>query len=301
LSGNGVASSLLLSLNYAYFEDVSMKILLTGAKGMLGTDVAERLTDLGIDFLGIDKEELDITNETAVNSYITEYRPSVIIHCAAYTAVDLAETERELAYKINVDGTKNIAQAAADTNARLLYISTDYVFDGQNSEPYEVESLCKPINWYGYTKHKGEEAVAEYLSEYFIIRTSWLFGRNGNNFIKTMLKLAETRDEISVVCDQTGSPTFTVDLAVLLCDIAQSDKCGKYHVTNEGFCSWAELAQEIMNIRNRPCKVNFITTEQYPTKAQRPKNSRLSKRSLDENGFMRLPDWKDALERYLSR
>jgi dTDP-4-dehydrorhamnose reductase len=268
---------------------------------MLGTDVAKRLASLGTDFLGIDKDELDITDEAAVSKFISEYNPDAVIHCAAYTAVDLAEDEADVCMRVNADGTENIAKACRQIDAGMLYVSTDYVFDGEGKKPFETDSPKGALSSYGKSKLAGEEAVLRHLEKFCIVRISWVFGEHGNNFVKTMLRLAESRDEFNVVGDQVGSPTYTVDLAVLLCEMAQSGKYGIYHATNEGFCSWAEFAEEIMRVGGKSCKVNAITTEEYPTKAVRPKNSRLSKDSLDVGGFARLPEWRDALERYLKR
>jgi dTDP-4-dehydrorhamnose reductase len=277
-----------------------MKILLTGAKGMLGTDVAKRLKTLGMDFLGVDIDELDITDEAAVHAFISDYKPNAIIHCAAYTAVDKAEDEPDLCMQVNAKGTENLARVCREINAAMLYISTDYVFSGEGEMPYETDSPKAPLSVYGKSKLAGEEAVLQHLDKFYIVRVSWVFGQNGNNFVKTMLRLAETKDEINIVGDQIGSPTYTVDLVVLLCDMIVSEKYGVYHATNEGFCSWAEFAEEIMKISGSSCSVNPIMTEQYPTKATRPRNSRLSKRSLDEAGFERLPGWGEALKRYLN-
>jgi dTDP-4-dehydrorhamnose reductase len=284
-----------------------MKILLTGAKGMLGTDVALRLQTLGMEFRGTDKAELDITDETAVFDYLTEYRPDAVIHCAAYTAVDKAEEESDLCMRVNAEGTGNIAKVCREIGAAMMYISTDYVFDGEGTEPFETDCNKAPLSVYGKSKYEGELAVLEHLEKHYIVRISWVFGQNGNNFIKTILRLAETRDELNVIDDQTGSPTYTVDLAVLLCEMIQSGKYGTYHATNEGFCSWYDFAVAVFDIAGKKgktkipvCSVNAIPTTQYPTPAKRPLNSRLSKKSLDLEGFERLPKWKDAVERYLS-
>ena len=273
-------------------------ILVTGAKGQLGTDVVLELKQREIECLGIDLADLDITDRNAVHQYIASTKPTSIIHCAAYTAVDKAEDEPELCMRINAVGTENIARACYEVDAEMIYISTDYVFSGDGDAPYEIDAPKAPLQVYGKSKLAGEEAVLRYLDKYYIVRTSWVFGQHGSNFVKTMLKLAETRDEINVVNDQIGSPTYTPDLAVLLCDMALSGKYGVYHATNEGLCSWAEFAAEIMRVSGSSCKINPIPTEQYPTKAVRPKNSRMSKASLDEAGFRRLPGWQDALGRY---
>lgn len=274
-------------------------ILVTGAQGQLGSDVTVELKKRGVDHVGIDIADLDITDNDAVHAYITGKKPQCVIHCAAYTAVDNAEDEPELCCKVNVEGTENIACSCREIDADLMYISTDYVFDGKGETPFEIDAVKMPISTYGKSKLAGEMAVLKHVSEkHYIVRISWVFGHNGNNFVKTMMKLAQTRDEINVVSDQVGSPTYTPDLAVLLCDMALSKKYGIYHATNEGFCSWAEFAAEIMRKTNSPCKINPIPSAQYPTKATRPKNSRLSKASLDKAGFQRLPTWQDALGRF---
>ena len=274
-------------------------ILVTGATGLLGYEVVLKLKQHNIDNVGIGIADLDITDVAAVREYIVFCKPHSVIHCAAYTAVDKAEDEPELCMSVNALGTENIAKACREINAEMIYISTDYVFDGKGDKPNETGSSRIPLSVYGKSKLAGEESVMRHLEKFYVVRTSWIFGKNGNNFVKTILKLAETRDEISVVDDQIGSPTYAVDLAVLLCDMAQSEKYGVYHITNEGFCSWAEFAAEIMRQSKRTCRINPIPSEQYPVKAVRPKNSRLSKLSLDIAGFVRLPEWQDALRRYL--
>jgi dTDP-4-dehydrorhamnose reductase len=274
-------------------------ILVTGAAGQLGHDVVAELTRRGGTCMGIDINELDITDADAVNRYIANLHPSCVIHCAAYTAVDKAEDEPELCMRVNAGGTENIARACREAGAEMIYISTDYVFGDDGDAPYETDAPKAPLSVYGKSKLAGEEAVLRHLDKYYIVRISWVFGEHGNNFVKTMLKLAETRDKINVVNDQIGSPTYTPDLAVLLCDMALSGKYGVYHATNEGFCSWAEFAEEIMRVSGSKCRVKPIPTEQYPTKAVRPRNSRLSKESLDRAGFEPLPEWRDALGRFL--
>ena len=274
-------------------------ILVTGAKGQLGTDILYELSLRGIESKGVDVEDFDITDPDAVAAYLQTNKPTCVVHCAAYTAVDAAEDDAGLCMSVNADGTENIARACRETNAEMIYISTDYVFSGEGDMPYETDAPKGPIQTYGKSKLAGEEAIRRHMDKYYLVRTSWVFGKNGNNFVKTMLKLAQDRESINVVNDQIGSPTYTPDLAILLCGMALSGKHGVYHATNEGFCSWAEFAQEIMDISGSSCKINPIPTEQYPTKAKRPKNSRLSKTSLDEAGFARLPSWQDALARYL--
>ena len=280
-----------------------MRIIVTGAKGQLGFDCVRELKKRGFnDVIGIDKEELDITDKQKVHEFFKNYKPDVIMHNAAWTAVDMAEECFDLVRKINIDGTKYIAEAAEEVGAKMVYISTDYVFPGNGDKPYEVDDLTGPTSIYGQTKLDGEKA-AKLCSRLFIVRISWVFGINGNNFIKTMLKLSETYNELSVVSDQIGSPTYTYDLSKLLCDMIITEKYGTYHATNEGVCSWAEFANEIFKISGKDVAVHPITTEDYlaskPNQARRPLNSRLSKKSLDDAGFKRLPTWQDALARYI--
>jgi dTDP-4-dehydrorhamnose reductase len=276
-----------------------MKILVTGFNGQLGYDVVKEGTRLGFDMIGTTSKDLNITDESKVTSLVEEIRPDVIIHCAAYTAVDNAEDDREKCWSVNVKGTKYIAEAAKYAGAKLIYISTDYVYEGVGNEPYKESDEPNPTGYYGLTKYEGEKIVQSLIDESFIIRISWVFGINGNNFIKTMLRLAETRNELNVVGDQFGSPTYTSDLAKLLIEMTQSDKSGIYHASNEGFCSWAEFANEIFRLAEKQVKVNSITTEEYSTRAIRPKNSRMSKQKLEDSGFTPLPTWQDALSRYL--
>ncbi|MBW6410260.1 dTDP-4-dehydrorhamnose reductase [Clostridium weizhouense] len=275
-------------------------ILVTGVNGQLGYDVVKELKIRNIECLGIDIKDLDITDTNAVNEYILNLKPKCVIHCAAYTAVDRAEDEEEVCNKVNVYGTENIAKACKKIDAKMVYISTDYVFDGLGEEPFEVEGNINPLSVYGKTKYQGELKVKEISDKYFIVRISWVFGINGNNFIKTMIRLGAEKESLNVVCDQIGSPTYTADLAPVLCDIVASEKYGVYHATNEGTCSWAEFAKEIMKMEGLNCKINPIPTSEYPTKAVRPLNSRLSKKSLVDGGFNLLPKWEDALKRYLT-
>lgn len=277
-----------------------MKVLVTGVTGQLGHDVAEELARRGVAYLGVGSKDMDLTDEAAIRRVISSYRPDAVIHCAAYTAVDKAEDESELCHKINVDGTLALAQAAEEIGAKMVYISTDYVFDGRGNLPFAVSDEKVPVNMYGLSKLFGEQAVFMMMKKYFIVRISWVFGKNGNNFVKTMLRLGKEREEISVVCDQWGSPTYTKDLAPLLCDMIETEKYGFYHATNEGVTSWAAFAIAIFKAAGLSCKVRPIASEDYPTKATRPKNSRLSKKSLDKASFHRLPMWQDALERYLN-
>lgn len=276
-----------------------MRILVTGVTGQLGYDVARELEKRHIEYKGTGSRDMDISDAEAVKRVITAYHPDAIIHCAAYTAVDKAEDDYGRAMDVNAKGTLAIAKAAKEIDAKMLYVSTDYVFNGQGTEPFTVDAATAPLNVYGLTKLFGEEAVQMELSKYFIVRISWVFGKNGNNFIKTMLRLGQTHDELTVVSDQWGSPTYTADLAPLLCDMISTDAYGIYHATNEGITNWAEFAAYIMEQAHLPCKVRPIPSSDYPTKAVRPLNSRLDKSKLDKAGFARLPDWKDALKRYL--
>ncbi len=282
-----------------------MRILVTGVKGQLGFDVLKELSKRGYkDVLGIDKDELDITKEDDVIRFISDYKPDVVIHNAAWTAVDKAEENKDKVYEVNSLGPKYIAEACKIVNAKMVYISTDYVFDGLGDKPFEVNSPKNGLSVYGSTKSKGEDFVKSTIDKYFIIRISWVFGLNGNNFVRTMIKLAQAgKEELNIVNDQIGSVTYTADLSRLIVDMVETEKYGIYHATNEGFISWAEFAQEIFKATNFNVKVNKVTTEEYkklvPNQADRPLNSRMSKQSLDEAGFKRLPEWKYALKRYI--
>lgn len=278
---------------------LTMKIIVTGSKGQLGSDVVAQLNKNGMQAIEADLPELDITDAAAVEAFISESNADGVIHCAAYTNVDTAESENALCLKINYQGTLNLAESCKKHGLKLLYISTDYVFSGEGTEPFETDSPKVPCNFYGKSKLEGEKAVQEICSEYFIVRISWVFGENGKNFVKTMLRLANERDGISVVSDQIGSPTYTKDLAKLLCDMIATDKYGVYHATNEGCCSWAEFASAIMEYAKKDTKIIPIKSSEYKSVAVRPANSRLSKKSLDINGFERLPSWNDALKRFL--
>lgn len=289
-----------------------MKIFVTGVNGQLGNDVMHELAERGIQTVGSDIVEcdgenyvrLDITDRQAVSKALHAVKPDAVIHCAAWTAVDLAEDEdkRETVKAINADGTKYIAEACREIGAKMMYISTDYVFDGQGTEPWQPD--CKayaPLNIYGKTKLAGELAVSGTLDRYFIVRIAWVFGLNGKNFVKTMLNVGKTHDTLMVVNDQVGTPTYTFDLAKLLCDMIVTDKYGYYHATNEGgYISWYDFACEIFRQAGYSTKVYPVSTEEYGlSKAKRPFNSRLDKSKLTEKGFKLLPDWQDALRRYL--
>ena len=277
-----------------------MKVLVTGTKGQLGYDVVNELEKRGHTAVAVDIEEMDITDAVSVERVITEAEVEAVIHCAAYTAVDAAEDNVEICRRVNAEGTENIAKVCKKLDLKMIYISTGYVFGGEGERPWEPDDERHPLNVYGQTKYEGELAVEKYLEKYFIVRIAWVFGVNGKNFIKTMLKLSETHEELNVVDDQVGSPTYTYDLAVLLVDMVESDKYGRYHATNEGLCTWYEFAKEIFRQAGVEVKVNPVTSDMFPAKAKRPKNSRMSKDKLDANGFHRLPTWQDALERYLS-
>ncbi len=275
-----------------------MKFLITGASGQLGYDVKLELLNRGYyDILSPSSNVMDLRNKDSVRDTILDYKPDIVFHCAAYTAVDKAEDERELCSDVNINGTKYIVDACSEVGAKLIFISTDYVFDGSKDGFYLEDDKVSPINYYGKTKWLAEENVRGY-DNHIITRISWVFGINGNNFVKTMLKLSDTRDEISVVSDQIGSPTYTKDLSKVLVDMALSDKKGTYHVTNDGTCSWYEFAKYIFESNNIDIVVNPIKTSDYPTKAKRPHNSRMSKEKLMNDGFSMLPDWKDAVDRY---
>lgn len=277
-----------------------MKILVTGVKGQLGHDVVRELEKRNIEAMGVDIDEMDITDASSVNEVITSARVDAVIHCAAYTAVDAAEENQEICHKVNVEGTQNIATVCKKLGIKMMYISTDYVFDGQGNHFWEPDDKRNPLNIYGQTKYEGELAVQNTLEEYFIVRIAWVFGINGKNFIKTMLNLAKTHDHLTVVDDQYGSPTYTYDLARLLVDMIISDKYGVYHATNEGICTWYELACEAFKQAGISVDVCPVDSSAYPSKAKRPSNSRMSKDKLDANGFERLPIWQDAVARYVN-
>lgn len=299
-----------------------MKVFVTGVGGQLGHDLINELTSRNIECIGSDLAEsysgimdgsaavsapyvsLDITDREAVMKTVADIKPDVVMHCAAWTAVDAAEDDdkKDIVFKVNATGTENIADACKMNDSVMLYLSTDYVFDGQGEKPWDPDCAdYAPLSVYGLSKLRGEEAVRERLKKYFIVRIAWVFGLNGKNFIRTMLKLSETRDELNVVCDQIGTPTYTYDLARLLVDMILTDKFGTYHATNEGgYISWADFAEAIMKEAGRSTKINRVTTEEYGvSKAARPFNSRLDKSKLTANGFTPLPDWRDALKRYL--
>ena len=279
-----------------------MRVLVTGVKGQLGHDVVNEMEKRGLTPVGVDLAEMDITDKEACDRVITEANVEAVIHCAAYTAVDAAEDNIEVCRKVNAGGTRNIAEVCKKLGIKMMYISTDYVFDGQGETPWEPD--CKeyaPLNVYGQSKLGGELAVAQTLEKYFIVRIAWVFGLNGKNFIKTMLQVAKNHPQVRVVNDQIGTPTYTYDLARLLVDMMETEKYGYYHVTNEGgYISWYDFTKEIYRQAGLSTEVQPVTTAEYGlSKAARPFNSRLEKKKLKENGFTPLPTWQDALGRHL--
>ena len=291
-----------------------MKVLVTGVKGQLGHDCINEREKRNHEAIGVDIEEMDITDPDSVKKVISAASPDAVIHCAAWTAVDAAEDEnnREKVHLVNAAGTENIAEVCKEIGCKMMYISTDYVFDGQGTDPWQPDCKdYKPLNVYGETKLAGESAVAGYLEKYFIVRIAWVFGKNGKNFIKTMLNAGKTHNQLTVVNDQIGTPTYTYDLARLLIDMIETQKYGYYHATNEGgYISWYDFAKEIFRqaaaqehdeYSESKLTVLPVTTAEYgASKAARPFNSRLDKSKLVENGFTPLPDWQDAVGRYMS-
>ena len=276
-----------------------MRVFVTGVKGQLGYDVMNELEKQGLEGIGVDIDEMDITDADQVNKVIKEAAPDAVIHCAAYTAVDAAEDNEEICRKVNAQGTENIAKVCEELDIKMMYISTDYVFNGQGERPWEPDDEREPLNVYGQTKYEGELAIEEHVKKFFTVRIAWVFGVNGKNFIKTMLNLGKTHDHLTVVNDQTGSPTYTYDLARLLVDMIQTDKYGRYHATNEGLCTWYEFACEIFKQAGMDVSVAPVSSDEYPAKAKRPSNSRMDKSKVTANGFQPLPTWQDALSRYL--
>ena len=276
-----------------------MKVLVTGANGQLGWDVIRELGKRGVTCQGVDVQDFDLTDGAAVKAYVREYMPDAIVHCAAYTAVDRAESEPERCALVNGAGTMNMVRAALSVGAKLVYISTDYVFSGDGEEPWREDDPYDPKNVYGLSKVQGEIAVRSLMTRYFLLRISWLFGAHGKNFVRTMLRLGSERGEVRVVDDQIGSPTYSADVARVICDMLPTEKYGIYHVSNEGYLSWAHFARMIMTEAGLPCRVTAVPSDEYPTPARRPKNSRMSKRKLQEAGFGTMPTVEDALKRFL--
>ena len=273
-------------------------VLVTGATGQLGSDIVKELNSRGIHNIGIGSADLDITDDEAVFNFFNSYKFAYVIHCAAYTKVDMAEDDKDANYSINVRGTSNIVSQCYKYNIPMVYFSTDYIFGGDGDKPYKEDDNANPLGEYANAKYQAEQEVKK-LDRYYIVRISWVFGKNGNNFIKTMIKLSETRKELNIVSDQIGSPTYTVDLASAVVDMIGTEKYGVYHLTNEGYVSWADFAREIFKKTNRDIVVHDVTTEEYNAKAKRPKNSRLDKSKYLNAGFKKMPTWQDALDRYL--
>lgn len=278
-----------------------MRILVTGEDGQLGYEVARLLKQAGETCLGTTRQSLDLRDAQSVSRTLLDFAPDVVVHCAAYTAVDRAESEAEECRRVNVEGTRALAISCRDIGAKMVYVSTDYVFDGAGSQPMEVDHPPGPLSIYGQTKLEGEQVARQLVDKLFIVRTTGAFGINGNNFVKTMLRLADQGTAVRVVKDQIISPTYVLDLATLLVQMIKTDRYGTYHATNEGFCSWYEFACEIYRQAGRTVDVTPILSDDYPTAAKRPCNSRLSKASLDAAGFDRLPPWQDALSRFLKQ
>ena len=277
-----------------------MRIMVTGATGQLGQDTVEALRRRGHEVLGVSSRDFDLTDPAAIAEAVAAAQPEAIIHCAAYTAVDRAESDMDRCMAINAAGTMHLARAARKAGAKLLYISTDYIFDGSGDTPWETDARPAPLNVYGLSKWQGEEAVRALLERSFILRVSWVFGTGGSNFVRTMLRLGRERTLLRVVDDQRGAPAYTRDLAELIADMIVTDRYGVYHAANEGCCSFAEFATAILSGAGLPCRVEPIPTSQYPTAARRPLNSRLSTRCLTDAGFSRLPIWENALTRFLT-
>lgn len=277
-----------------------MRILVTGVSGQLGHDLAEELLARGHDVTGLSSKDMNLLDPAAVKQYLTAAAPEAVVHCAAYTAVDRAEDDTETCLAVNYLGTKAIAETCAEIGCKLLFISTDYVFPGIGERPWEPDDETDPLNTYGRSKLLGEEAVRAATKKHYIVRISWLYGVNGKNFVKTMLRLGAEKNEIRVVNDQIGSPTYSRDLSVLLADMIVTDSYGTYHASNEGFCSWYEFACAIIQKAGLPARVVPVPSSEYPTRARRPMNSRMSKDKLTACGFRRLPPWDDALTRFLS-
>ena len=274
-------------------------IIVTGSRGQLGFDIIKSLELHNVACLGVDKEVLDITKKDQIDELFSSYAISTLIHCAAYTAVDMAEDNPDACYMVNTEAVRFLVDACKRNNVVFIFISTDYVFDGQKEGEYLPDDLMNPSSVYGKSKAEAETYIKHNLEKYYIVRISWAFGLNGNNFVRTMLRLGKEREEVKVVSDQIGSPTYTKDVAETIVSMSQTDKYGTYHATNEGFCSWADFARYIFQKANLSTVVKDTLTMNYPTKAKRPLNSKLNKDKLVENGFSRLPSWQYAVDRYL--
>jgi len=278
---------------------MSQKVLITGANGQLGKELVELFTAKGFEVYGFGRDKMDITNQAQVQEMISTLKPNIVLHSAAHTQVDLAESEPEQAFSINAYGTRNVAVAAEAVGAKLVYVSTDYVFDGTNDEPYNEFSPTSPLGVYGKSKLAGEQFVRDLHSKFFIARTSWVYGKHGANFVKTMLKLGKERKELSVVADQIGCPTYTLDLAHAILELVDTQKYGVYHISNSGSCSWYEFAKEIFNISGITVQVNPCTTADFPRPAARPSYSVFAHTAIYLNNFTKMRSWEDALVDFL--
>lgn len=278
-----------------------MRVLVTGASGQLGYDCVQWLTAHGVTCCGVDREDFDLTDAQAVSTYIRTWQPDAIIHCGAYTHVDRAETQPEVCVTVNGVGTLNVVRAALSVNAKLLYVSTDYVFSGAQEEPYGINAQLSPQNVYGVSKAQGEEAVRSLMHRCFIVRTGWLYSKRGNNIVRQIIRDAYGHSEISAAMDQIGCPTYSADLAALICTMISTERYGVYHAANEGCCSVAELAEATLRRCGSRCRVRPVETLRRPHEAHKPRNLRLDMRSLDAAGFPRLPEWTDALNRFLDQ
>ncbi len=278
-----------------------MCVLVTGVSGQVGYEVVEELKIRKIPFIAANHSDMDITSADSIKKFIGTRKINAIIHCAAYTAVDLAEEEVDICYKVNVNGTKNLVKVCKEQNALFTFVSTDYVFDGTKQGVYTEEDITNPINVYGRSKQEAEEIIKQSLEKYFVVRTSWVFGRNGKNFVDTIRRIASANQQIKVVADQVGAPTYALDLAKVLCDLLKCQQYGIYHVTNKGFCSWYEFAMEIVRISGFSTEVMPISSSEFPTKAKRPKNSRMSGEKIAKTPVYSISDWKTALIDYLKQ
>jgi dTDP-4-dehydrorhamnose reductase len=279
-----------------------MKVLITGANGQLGKEITQVFNEQSNHTIfSFSRQDLDIASYDNVSTVIDQVKPDIIVHTAAYTAVDKAEIERELCWNVNVKGTENLVKLAKKINSKFIYISTDYVFNGDKTEPYSEFDETDPINYYGLTKYKGENMVRDYIDNHFIVRISWVFGLHGNNFVETMIRLSNTRSTLGVVADQFGSPTYTYDLSLKLLELINSEEYGTYHITNSGYCSWYDFAASTFELSGISVNLDAIKSKDFPTAARRPINSRLSKEKLKSKGFELLPSWQDALKRYIEK
>ncbi|MED3897051.1 dTDP-4-dehydrorhamnose reductase [Priestia aryabhattai] len=278
---------------------MSQKVLITGANGQLGKELVELFTAKGFEVYGFGRDKMDITNQAQVQEVISTLKPNIVLHSAAHTQVDLAESEPDQAFLINAYGTRNVAVAAEAVGAKLVYVSTDYVFDGTTDEPYNEFSPTSPLGVYGKSKLAGEQFVRDLHSNFFIVRTSWVYGKHGANFVKTMLKLGQERKELSVVADQIGCPTYTLDLAHAILELVDTQKYGVYHISNSGSCSWYEFAKEIFKVSDMEVQVNPCTTANFPRPAARPANSVFEHMSIKLNNFTSIRHWREALSSFL--